>query len=188
MTPGRLLAAIGRAGPAALPGGLVLGLALPELAGVVRPFLAPIVFGILATTMVRAEIPLVATQLSRARRLTVTIAVAMAGLPALLAWLLPALGVPWDLVQAIVLYALSPPLMASAFVALMVGLNYPLALVVSMVGTLATPLILPWLAVPLIGIELEISTAALALRLTLLVGGAVAAAMRAMRWRVPSSC
>ncbi len=178
---GRLLAAIGRAGPAALPGGLVLGLLLPDLAGLVRPFLAPIVFGILATTMVRAEIPLVLAELSRMRRLAATILFAMAALPVALAWLLATLGAPGDLVQAIVLYALSPPLMASAFVALMVGLNYPLALVVSMVGTLATPLILPWLAVPLIGIELSISAGALAVRLALLVGGAVAVALAAQR-------
>ena len=177
----RLLAALGRAGPAALPAGLLAGLLLPDLAAVVRPFLAPIVFAILTVTMLRAEPALVRAELARAPRLALTVAIAMAGLPAALAWALPALGVPWAVVQPIVLYALSPPLTASAFVALMLGLNYPLALVVSIAGTLATPLLLPWLAVPLIGIELAVGAGELALRLALMVGGSLLVALAARR-------
>lgn len=177
MTVGRVLALIGRAGPNALPLGIVLGLLLPDLAAIARPWLMPTIFLLLLLTLLRADLPQVAALARRPLRLALVLAFLLVGTPLVVAGLLALLDVPPALAQAIVLYALSAPIMSAAALALMLGLNAVMALVCTILATLLAPFTLPPLALALTGLDLDIGAGALMLRLAVLVGGALAGAM-----------
>lgn len=174
MMPARLLGAIGRAGTSALPVGIALGLLLPDLAQFARPWLAPVVFLMLTVTMVRVRPQEALAYLGRPVRLAVLLGLMMVALPAVLATVLKACGVPPALVTAITLYALSPPLLAAAALALMLGLNYPMTLVTSLVATMLAPLTVPPLLDLLAGVRLDISVGALMLRIGIMTFGSLA--------------
>jgi predicted Na+-dependent transporter len=80
-----------------------------------------------------------------------------------------------DLTVGILLCALAPPVGSAAAIAAMLGLSAPLALLATVVSTLAAPFYLPPLAVVLAGAELAVDPISLSLRLGLIVGGAAVA-------------
>ncbi len=178
---GRGLAALGRAGTTALPAGIVLGLVFPGLAEIARPYLAPTVFLMLTVTMVRVRPQEALAYLARPVHLAIMLAAMMLVLPTVLALVLQAINLPPDMVTAIVLYALSPPLLASAAIALMLGLNYPMTLVTSMTATMLAPLIVPPLLDALVGVQLDISVIDLMLRIGLITFGSLVLALTLRR-------
>ncbi len=175
-------ARLGRLGPRALPAGLVLGLALPELAALARPLLAPSVAALLVASMVRLEPAALAARLSHPARLVAAVLWLQLAVPLLAAPMVLALPLSPGLGTALVLYAASPPILASAAYALMLGLDAALALVVMAGATLLSPLTVPPLASALLGLDLAIGTAALMARLGLLIGGTLAVAVAIRRW------
>ena len=177
----RALGRIGRAGPNALPVGILLGLVVPGLADIARPYLTPAIFLLLAVTMVRADPTQVVSLVRRPARVTLLLLALLGVMPAAIAWALPIDSLPESMGQAIVLYALSPPVIAGAAIAAMLGLNFTLVLVCSMIATILVPLTLPPLALSLLGVALDIGTGELMLRLGVLVGGAAACAIAARR-------
>ncbi len=89
-------------------------------------------------------------------------------------------GLPAPLAQALVLWAASPPLISVPAIALLLGLDGALALLVMVTGTFLMPFTLPPLVLGLIGLELGIGILPLMRNLVLFIGGAalVAAALR----------
>ena len=85
-------------------------------------------------------------------------------------------GFPASLSQALVLMAASSPIVSSVAIALLLGLDAPLAIVVVLLGTALVPFTLPVAARLLVGVSLEMPVVELMLRLLALVGGAFAAA------------
>src|SRR5258708_20806113 len=101
-------------------------------------------------------------------------------------------GLPAPLAQALVLWAASPPLISVPAIALLLGLDGALALLVMVAGTFLMPFTLPPLVLGLIGLELGIGILPLMRNLVLFIGGAalVAATLRhfagAARLRPPA--
>lgn len=91
--------------------------------------------------------------------------------PILIDTLLDVMPIDPGLHGSLVLMAGASPLMASASLALIIGLDAPLAVVLTFVGTALVPLTLPPIALHLLGIEIDIAIGELMLRLGLLVGG-----------------
>jgi BASS family bile acid:Na+ symporter len=178
---GRGLARLGALGPTALPFGLVLGLVAPPLAELARPLFAPAIFAMLVLSMLRVDPADLAARLRAPARLALALAWLLAATPVLAAGALGALALPADLTGAMVLYAASPPVLASVAYAAMLRLDVSLALLAMVGATLLSPIVLPPLVLALIGLDLDIAAEALMVRLALLIGGAFAVAMVARR-------
>jgi BASS family bile acid:Na+ symporter len=162
-----------------MAGGVLLGLAVPQLAALAKPLLIPALLIPLALALVRLD-----WSTLRVWRGMPTVALALLAfvllISPLLVWALTValarLGFPIELSQALILMAASSPIVSSVPIALLVGLDAELALAVVLLATALVPLTLPPIAAALTGIEIALSVGDLMLRLAALVGAAFAAA------------
>ncbi len=169
---GRVLAFLGRYGTQSLFLGVFIGLALPDLAAVFRPLLAPAVALLLLAAALRVDLAAMVPQLRRPARLAILLRWLQCGAPLLLWTLFTLVGLPAALEAAIVLMAAAPPLIGAVSIAFLLGLDGALALVACLTATLLVPLTVPLLALTLLGLELNIDPATFLARLALLVAAA----------------
>ncbi|WP_420349811.1 hypothetical protein [Pelagibius sp.] len=161
--------------------GVFLGLALPGLAELARPLLAPAVAVLLTATLVRVDWQVM---MMHARRPWVTGLVTawlLLGCPLLMTALLALSPLPSSLFMALVLMAAAPPILSAAPIALMLGLDGALAVVVGLTATLLTPLTVPPLALALLGLTLDIGVVDFMLRLSAIIAGSFLAAFAIRR-------
>ena len=169
---GRILAFLGRYGTQSLFLGVFVGLALPDLAALCRPLLAPAVALMLFAAALRVDLAAMLLQLRRPVRLLVLLVWLQLGAPLLVWCLFTLLDLPTALEAAIVLMAAAPPLVGAVSIAFLLGLDGALALVACLTATLLVPLTVPLLALTLLGLELNIDATAFLARLAFLVGAA----------------
>lgn len=173
----RLLAFMGGHATWVLFVGVFLGLALPSLAALARPLLAPAVAVLLTATLVRIDWPAMVGYLRRPWLAAVITAWLLLGAPLIMAAALALLPLPAALTTALVLMAAAPPILSAAPIAMILGLDGALALVAGLAATLLTPLTVPPLALALLGLELDIGVVEFMTRLSLVVAAAFAAAL-----------
>ena len=161
---------LGRHATTLLFAGVFVGLALPDLAALARPLLPPAVVLLLTATLLRLNWPAIGQELRRPALQFLLFPWQQLLLPLVVWGLCSALPIPDSLTTALVLMALAPPIMSSAALAALLGLAGPLALVGALLATLLTPLVLPPVALGLLGLELEIGLADFMLRLGALIG------------------
>ena len=165
-----LLAFLGRHARWALPAGVFVGIALPELAALARPLLTPAVIGTLTAALLRLDWSRLA-QAARRPALPAWIAAWQLVASPLIVWLGTMLaGLAPDLRLVLVLQAAAPPIGSAAVFALILGLDGVLAVV----GTVATTMLLPLTLTPLVGMVLpqtglQVDLAAFFLRVCTLV-------------------
>ena len=165
-----------------LAGSVFLALALPGLASLARPLLAPSVWGILVLAMLRTDWIAFGGHVKRPMRIALSLAWLLMAAPLLLWMVLRGLGLETGGVgQALVLMAAAPPLVSTPALVLIIGLDSALALAVMLAAMILAPLILPIMALGLLGIEIDLSIWEFAARLIFMVGSAVLAAL-ALRW------
>ncbi len=174
---GRMLAFLGGHATWVLFVGVFLGLAVPSLAALARPLLAPAVAVLLTATLVRIDWQMMQSYLRRPRVATVITAWLLIGAPLAMAAVLALLPLPGALTTALVLMAAAPPILSAAPIAMILGLDGALALVVALTATLLTPLTVPPLALALLGLELDIGVIEFMTRLSIVVAAAFAAAL-----------
>ncbi len=155
---------------------LFVGIVLPDLARLARPVLLPAVLFLLASAILRMDWSKLAEPLARPLRLVFLVLLLMVAIPCLVAGLTKLVPLPGELALAIGLFATAPMLVSVTAYALMLGLDARWALVLLVATSLALPLLLPPLALALLGLQVEAGPLALTGRLALLVGGAFAAA------------
>jgi BASS family bile acid:Na+ symporter len=177
----RLLAFLGGHATWVLFVGVFLGLALPSLASLARPLLAPAVAVLLTATLVRVDWRVMLGYLSRPGLVAVIVAWLLVGAPLAIAAVLAVLPLPGPLTTALVLMAAAPPILSAAPIAMILGLDGALALVVGLIATLLTPLTVPPLALALLGLELDLGVAEFMSRLAVVVAVALAAALAIRR-------
>ncbi len=176
---GSLLALFGRHATALMAAGVLLGLAVPPLAALAQPLLVPALVIPLALALVRLDLG--ATFAWRghpglvARIVVWLLVVSPLAVFVLVASLRP-LGLPAPLGDALILMAAASPIVSSVAIALFVGLDASLAVVVVLLATALVPITLPPLAALLAGVAIEMSVPDFALRLAGLVGSAFVAA------------
>jgi len=170
--PRRLLALLSRHATRVLFAGVFIGLAIPPLAAAARPYLLVGVIVLLTAMLLRVDWGAMGAYLRRPVLATAILVWLLAGAPVVV-WLtlLPA-GLPESLTVALVLMASAPPILSAAAIAVLLGLDGALAIVVGLIATLLTPITVPPMALLLLGLDLEISVAAFMLRLAAIVGPA----------------
>ncbi len=166
------LAFFDRRGTTLLASGLFIGLLLQPVAHAIWPLLPTLVFLLTAATMLRIEWPQVIAHARHPLRIGLLVLWALVVSPILMAAIVQMLGVPLGLGQALVLWAASPPLMSLPAIALLLGLDGALALLVMVAATFLVPVTLPPLLLGLMGLDLGIGIMPLMARLAVFVGGA----------------
>lgn len=181
----RLLGFLGRHATWVLFGGVFLGLAVPPLAALARPLLAPAVVAMLMAMLLRIDWRAMGAYARRPGLAAVLVAWMLVLTP-VAAWAVAAaLGLPPALTTAIVLMAAAPPILSAAAIALLLGLDGALAIVASLAATALAPLTVPPLAELLLGVHLQIGVGAFMARLAALVAVAFAGAALVRRLAPP---
>lgn len=176
---------MGRHATKFLFGGVLVGLAIPPLAALLRPGL--VVFLLLPLTLALMRLDWRAFQ-AYARRpwlfLPIIVFLLLVCPLLMFAALLP-LGLPRPLMEAIVLMAAAPPITGTVAIALILGLDAAFAVIAMVIATALVPFTLPPLALLLLNIEVQMSLAEFMGRLAMMVGFAFAAALVAHRTLPP---
>ncbi len=177
--PLRALTFIGRHATKFMAGGVAVGLLAPPLAAFAQPLLVPTLIIPLALALLRLDWQAILAYRHRPWVVAALLAWLLVASPVLV-WLatlpLVAWGLPTPLQHALVLMAASSPIVSSVAVALIVGLDATFAVVGVLLATALVPLMLPPMALALIGFQLDLSIPEFMGRLGLLVGSAFVAA------------
>ncbi len=174
-----------------LAAGVFAGLAWPDLAAALGPLLAPSVWGLLFLAALRLDWAEVVAQGRRPLAVAAVVGwllvVSPAVMAALMWWIteIGSTGVPAGLVAALVLMAAAPPIMSSPALSVLLGLNGSLSMVVMVSATILAPLVLPIVALEILGLPLAMGAGDLILRLGAMIGSALLAAVFVRRLAGP---
>ena len=160
-----------------LAGGVLLGLAVPQLAALARPLLIPGLLIPLVIALLRLDWDALTAYARRPGLVALITAGLLLASPVLMWLLLKLFSLPPALAQGLTLMAAASPIVSSAAISLILGLDAALAVIVIVVTTALIPFTLPTVALWLLGLKIDIDLATFMLRLTLMVGGAFAAAL-----------
>ncbi|PLX37189.1 MAG: sodium:proton symporter [Hyphomicrobiales bacterium] len=173
------LAWLGRQGTLAVAVSAVLGICLPPLSALARPFLQEAVFALLVLAFLRVDITAIRGHLARPVLLVAIVVWMMVVVPVGLGIFGRASGLIHaapEMMLALYIVAVTPPLMSGPAFAYLLGLDGALSLAILVLGMVLTPISAPLLAPLVLGSALPISAFALSLRLAGLLLGSVAVA------------
>jgi len=162
-----------------LAAGVFAGLVMPDLAAWMRPSLPPAVAGLLFLALLRIDWQDLSRQLSRPLIGALLCLWFLIATPALVWAAVELFAVQNGLATALVLAAACPPIVSGPAMALLLRLDAPLMLVSVVSASLLAPFTVVAVSSHLIGINLGVDALALFLRLALLIGGCVLAALAA---------
>ncbi len=168
---------IGRHATRFMFGGVLVGLALPWLADLVRPLFVPLLLIPLTLALMRLDWQAFKAYGRRPVLIAAILAFLLLLSPVLMLFVLKPFGLPTALNAAIVLMAAAPPIVSAAAISFILGLDAALAVIIIVLSTALVPLTLPPLAFILLGIQVEMSLPEFMARLALLVGSAFVAAL-----------
>jgi len=160
--------------------GVVLATLLPSLSTFLRPALPGLVVLVLCVTTARMDLGALARRAGRPRRLMMLAAWAAALLvvtPAVVWAAAVAVGLPEAHIAALVYTFAAPPIMSSAALCLILGLDAAFALELTVVASLATPVIGPAVIKVLLGEAVPLDAVDLAMRVAAMIAGGVVAAL-----------
>lgn len=173
----RALDWLSRRGAWMIAGGLLIGIASPDLARLCKPTIGPAVFVLMVATVVRIDWPKSIAYARRPALASVVVLWLQVAAPVLVWLATRVIPLPEGLTRALVLTACSPVLTAVPTFAMMLGLDAALALVAMIATSLLQPFLQPPLALLLLGIELDVSVGQLMLRLGIFIAGGFAVAL-----------
>jgi len=162
---------LGRRGSIVLALGVFLGLLFPPLASLLKPLLIPGIIGPFLIALIRLDWGHIAEHLKRPQITILALIWLLIAAPFLISLALSLVPLRPSLHANLVLMAAASPLMASASLALIIGLDASLAVVLTFLATALLPFTLPPIALYLLGIDINIAIGELMLRLGLLIGG-----------------
>jgi hypothetical protein len=179
------LAWLGRHGANAVAISILLGIALPPLGALVRPFFAETVFVLLCLAFLRVDPAALRAQFGKPRLLLAATVWTMLVVPVLVGMALTAFDLldhSPGLLLALMLNVVAPPIFASPALAALMGLNAAVTLALLLACIAATPFVAPALVALFAGPAVTFSPLALGLRLVLMLAGAacVAIAVRSL--------
>lgn len=166
--------------------GVFAGLALPELAAVMRPLLPPSVVGLLYLALLRIDWLELVGHVSRPLAGGLLCAWFLLAVPVLVWLVVKLLGVETGLATALILAAACPPIVSGPAMALLLRLDAPLMLASVVSASLLAPLTIVAVSSWLVGMDLNIDAPGLFLRLAVLIGGCVLAALLTRRFLGPA--
>jgi BASS family bile acid:Na+ symporter len=181
----RALTYVGRHGALFLAFGVLIGLALPGLAAAARPLLMPALLVPFTIALLRLDWRHLHGYVRRPGLVAIVTAWLLGASPLLMWLVLAVTPLPHALEYALVLMAASSPVTMCATISVILGLDTALAVIAVIVATALMPFTLPAIALPLLGLALDIDLRTFILRLALMVGVAFAVALAARRFVGP---
>ncbi|TCH96213.1 Na+-dependent transporter [Roseococcus sp. SYP-B2431] len=179
----RALAWLGRQGPRAMGVIVLIGVAVPPLGRVLRPYLAEAVFLLLVLAFLRVDTARLRGHLRRPGLILAATAWTALAVPLLFLGAASVAGVRQaapGLFLGLMLQGLASPMMAAPSLAALMGLDATLVLVTLVTGTVMVPLVAAGFAQLFLGDALAIPPVALGAKLAFMLAGSflVAAALR----------
>jgi hypothetical protein len=181
--PVRALAWLGSRGTRAIAALVVLGIAVPPLGELLRPYVTEAIILLLIISFMRVDLESLRAYLRRPALVLAATGWTTIAVPALIggaAHLIGSDARAADVFLALMLQAMASPMMASPALAALMGLDATLVLITLVTSTALVPLTAPLFAHVFLGQMLALSPLALGLKLGAILTGAlvVAAAIR----------
>ncbi len=170
---------LGRHGTAAVALSMFVGIAVPPLGAVVRPYFSETVIALLILAFLRVDPAGLRSQLARPGLLIAATLWTMVAVPALIGTALWAGGISSyseALLLALLLHAVAPPTFSSPALAALIGLNAAISLALLIACIAAAPLTAPAFVALFTAGTVTLSPLSLGIRLALILAGAAAAA------------
>jgi len=171
---------LGRQGTRAVAISILLGVFLPPLGAIIRPFFPETVFILLVLAFLRVDPGALRAQLAKPQLLILAATWIMLIVPVLAGLAFSAIDLKAlspALLLALMLNLVAPPIFASPALAALMGLNAAITLALLLVCIAATPFFAPALVALFAGSAVTFSPLSLGLRLVLMLAGAAAAAI-----------
>lgn len=173
-----------------LAAGVVLATLLPAASAFLRPMLPGLVALVFCVSLVRLDLGALARRSMRPRRLAALAAwtaVFLAVTPALVLTAVRAAGLAQAQVAALIYTFAAPPIMSSAALCLMLGLDAAFALELTVFASLVTPVAGPLVTKALLGEAVPIHGADMALRVAAMVAAGTVLALALRRLLGPET-
>jgi BASS family bile acid:Na+ symporter len=161
--------------------GVVIGLCVPLLSDLARPYLSVAIFVFTFGSFLKFDSKAVGGEVAHVQRNVLMILWATFGIPLIMFLIIFFMHPGPELTQGLLFWALVPASPACVAFAAILKLNIPIALLATVVGTAASPFYIPALAALLGGYHLDIDPLATCMQLVLLIGGAFLASVVAKR-------
>jgi hypothetical protein len=192
---GTILTWLGRQGTRAISAVVIIGIAVPPLGALLKPFVSEAIFALLTTAFLRTEPAALRRYVAKPALLaaastwTALVVPSLFGVATVFAGLYQRSP---ELFLAVMLQGIASPMMATPAFAALMGLDATLVLLTLTVSSALTPFTAPLIATAFIGRALPISPLALGMRLLAILGGSALTAFvlrrvigfaRIERWR-----
>jgi hypothetical protein len=174
-TPVAVLSWLGRQGTRAVAALVAIGIALPSIGAILKPYVTEAVFVLLCTAFLRLDTAAFKTCLRRPAIVLAATAWTSVAIPVLFGVSCLAFGLNKqapDLFLGLMLQAVASPMMAAPALAALMGLDATLVLVTLITSTALVPLTAPLFALVFVGPSLSIPPLILAIKLFLILAGA----------------
>jgi BASS family bile acid:Na+ symporter len=184
--PVQALAWLGHQGTRAIAALVFIGIAVPPVGELLKPFVAEAIFLLLCISFMRVDIAALRDHLRRPGIVLAATAWTMLGVPLLSGLGCLATGVDArspDLYLALMLQAVASPMMAAPALAAVMGLDSTLVLITLVTSTALVPITAPLFAYIFFGAALTLSPLGLGLKLLVILTGSLLVAA-AIRWGV----
>ena len=168
----KVLAWLGARGTGLLAGSIFIGLALPDLADLVRPAFPVSVFFLLSIAMIRMDIAAAKALLRKPLIGVTALVVMMLATPLAIAAGFLVIEPAPAIALAMVFWATSPTTVSSPAMCYLLKLDGTFSLALLLASMIAAPFVLPAMTELLTDTTLTVSSFGLAIRLALLIGGA----------------
>jgi len=170
-----LLSWLGRQGTRAVAALVVIGITLPSVGAVLKPYVTEAVFVLLCIAFLRVDIAAVKTYIRRPAVVLAGTAWTSMAIPLLFGLGCRTFGLPQkapELFLGLMLQAVASPMMAAPVLAGLMGLDATLVLVTLVTSTALVPITAPLFALVFVGSALSISPLMLAAKLFAILAGA----------------
>jgi hypothetical protein len=174
------LAWLGRQGTRAIAAIVLIGIAVPPLGALLKPFVTEAIFVLLCIAFLRVDQAALRGYLGRPAIVLAATAWTMLAIPALIGAGGLLIGLDTrspELFLALMLYAVASPMMAAPAFAAVLGLDATLVLVTLVASSVLTPLTAPGTAYAFIGPALTLSPLALGVKLFAILAGSALVAL-----------
>lgn len=188
--PAAVLSWLGRQGTRAVAALIVIGIVMPPVGALLKPFVTESVFVLLCIAFLRVDGAAFRSYLGRPAIVLAATAWTSLVIPTLFGTSYLAFGLKHqspDLFPALVLQAIAPPLMAAPAFAALMGLDATLVLCTMVTSTALLPITAPLFAYAFIGPALTLSPSALGLKLFALLAGSALVGFTVRRFAGPTA-
>ena len=171
----------GRNGAVVVIAGVVIGLCIPGLAELARPYLAVAIFIFTFGSFLKFDAASLRAEATKPTQLALMVLWATFGVPLVIMLLIRVAQPGPELAQGLLFWALVPASPACVAFAAILRLSIPIALFATVAGTALSPFYIPALAAAFGGYALDMDPVATCAELVMLIGGAFLASVAAKR-------